>query len=401
MFRKVGQMLIGVAVMASMVVGQTRLFDDRDQAETRPEEKIVPPYQIPVKGTALEHTIVPAEYMVGPGDRFIVSILSSEPYLELVTVAPTGIIVLPGIGAVAAADLTAEDASKRVLAVIKEFYPAYEASCVLYGIREIRVSVSGAVKSPGFHEVTPLSRLTDLLNLAGGIQPNAALHRIQLVRRSEGNQVLDLASYYHDGDLSQNPYLKEGDQVIVPYGDVKGDLVSVRGLAVNPAYYAVKPNETVAYFIKRISTGTQADLTNITLQRLQGHESSVLQVISADQFSTFTLQPGDVVYIDCIASVSVIGEVRKPGQYAFQPGLKAEEYIVLAGGANRDGSLRQMEVIRANDQTLQGKATEVQEGDTIYVPRSFSSVFLGQLGMIQAALTFLNIYLAYLAASAR
>ena len=81
-------------------------------------------------------------------------------------------------------------------------------------------------------------------------------------------------------------------------------------------------------------------------------------------------------------------------------GLTVEDYVILAGGVTRDGSAHRVEVTRKNGRTLRGRDAEVQAGDVIYVPRSFNSVFLGQLGMIQAALTFLNIYLAYLAARA-
>ncbi|MQY72515.1 MAG: hypothetical protein GH142_02430, partial [Dehalococcoidia bacterium] len=304
-----------------------------------------------------------------------------------------------GIGALSVAGLSAEAAGQRVLTFIKEIFPSYEATCSLYGIREIRVSVSGAVKRPGLTNVTPLSRLTDLLDAAGGVQPNAVLHRTRLIRDSEEEQILDLTSYYHEGDLSQNPYLKGGDQVIVPYGEITTDLVLVRGLGTGITYQAIKPGETLALLMKRIAHGKNADRGSVILQRQWGADQPEQQVIAADQFSSITLQPGDVLYINTIAEIAVVGEVRAAGRLPFQPGLTAEDYVILAGGVTRDGSPRKVEIARADGRTLRGGDTQVQAGDTIYVPRSFNSVFLGQLGMIQAALTFLNIYLAYLAAT--
>ncbi|MBA7610856.1 hypothetical protein ES703_18070 [subsurface metagenome] len=261
------------------------------------------------------------------------------------------------------------------------------------------MSVSGAVKRPGLTNVTPLSRLTDLLDAAGGVQPNAVLHRTRLIRDSEEEQILDLTSYYHEGDLSQNPYLKGGDQVIVPYGEITTDLVLVRGLGTGITYQAIKPGETLALLMKRIAHGKNADRGSVILQRQWGADQPEQQVIAADQFSSITLQPGDVLYINTIAEIAVVGEVRAAGRLPFQPGLTAEDYVILAGGVTRDGSPRKVEIARADGRTLRGGDTQVQAGDTIYVPRSFNSVFLGQLGMIQAALTFLNIYLAYLAAT--
>jgi len=393
------QVLISIVVLVALLPGQIRLLDRGSQTAAKQQVKTVPPYQVPVKGTALEHAIVPGEYIVGPGDRFIVSVLGSEHYLELVTVTPTETVVLPGIGALSVAGLSAEAAGQRVLTFIKEIFPGYEATCSLYGIREIRVSVSGAVNRPGLTNVTPLSRLTDLLNAAGGVGPNALLHRIQLIRDTEEDRILDLTSYYHEGDLSQNPYLKGGDRVIVPYGEITRDLVLVRGLGTGVNYHAIRSGETLASLMQRIALGKNADLGSVTLQHRRYGDQLEQQLVAADQFSSTTLQPGDVLYINAIAEVAVVGEVRAPGRFAFQPGLTAEDYIVLAGGVTRDGSVRKVEIAMANGRTLRGRDTQVQAGDAIYVPRSFNSVFLGQLGMIQAALTFLNIYLAYLAAT--
>ena len=393
------QVLISIVVLVGLLPGQIRLLDRNQQTKAEQPKVFMPPYQVPVKGTALEHAIVPGEYIVGPGDRFIVSVLGSVPYLELVTVTPTETVVLPGIGALSVAGLSAEAAGQRVLTFIKEIFPSYEATCSLYGIREIRMSVSGAVKRPGLTNVTPLSRLTDLLNAAGGVGPNALLHRIQLIRDTEEDRILDLTSYYHEGDLSQNPYLKGGDRVIVPYSEITRDLVLVRGLGTGVNYHAIRSGETLASLMQRIALGKDADLSSVTLQHRRYGDQLEQQLVAADQFSSTTLQPGDVLYINAIAEIAVVGEVRAPGRFAFQPGLTAEDYVVLAGGITRDGSARKVEIARANGRTLRGGDTQVQAGDAIYVPRSFNSVFLGQLGMIQAALTFLNIYLAYLAAT--
>ena len=396
---RIRPVVLCTVVLVGLLPGQTLTHDRTRQTEAEQQVKTMPPYQVPVRGTALEHTIVPGDYIVGPGDQFIVSIRAMEPYLELTTVTPTGILVLPGIGPVAVDGLSAEAAGQRALDLIKEIYPNYQATCALYGIREIRVSVSGAVKRPGLAKITPLSRLTDLLNAAGGVRPNAVLHRIRLIRDSEEDRILDLTSYYHEGDLSHNPYLRSGDQVIVPYGEITSDLVLVRGLGTGITYQAIKPGETLASLMKRIAHGKNADRGRVTLQRRGGADQPEQQVIAADQFSSTTLQPGDVLYIDTIAEIAVVGEVRAAGRFAFQPGLTAGDYIVLAGGVTRDGSSRKVEVTRTSGRILHSRKTQVQAGDIIYVPRSFNSVFLGQLGMIQAALTFLNIYLAYLAAT--
>ena len=395
------RLLLGLLVLTGFATGQVRSLSLSGQDRIARPDKIVPPYQAQVRGTALEHPIEPADYIVGPGDRFIISILSPEPYIELATITPTGALVLPRVGTIPVKDLSAEAVSEQVLAFVQTIFPNYQATCALYGIREIRVSISGAVKRPGFHVVTPLSHLTDLMNLAGGVRPQAALHRIELSRDSEATSTLDLTRYYDEGELAQNPLLRGGDRIVIPYGDVNSDLVLVQGLASGLVYHAIRPQETLASFMRRIAHGKNADLTGVILQHQQDGETREQEYVAAARFESVLLEPGDVLFINPIADVAVVGEVRRPGRFAYQPGMKAADYVVYAGGVSRDGSPRAIEITRETGETVRGGDEEVRAGDTIYIARSFNSVFLGQLGMVQAALTFLNIYLAYLAASSR
>jgi protein involved in polysaccharide export with SLBB domain len=383
----------------SIVLAQNQLFPTVDESRPTEGTQFLPPYQVAVRGTALESTIIPTEYIVGPGDRFVITILSTEPYMELVTVTPTGELVLPRVGSVSVTGLTADEASKKVIASIANTFPTHESNCILYGIRQIRVSVSGAVGSAGFHVVTPLSRVTDLLAISGGIEPTGAIQRVELLRGEGPKTYLDLISYYHDGDLAQNPLLQEGDQLIVPNGDLISDLVLIRGLAATPKYYPIRPNETVATLLGRIPIESQADLSSVTIQRHTQSAAEEDQVVVTGQFQEVRIYPGDEIFIPRIAIIAVTGEVRRPGNYAFQPGMEASDYIVIAGGVTRDGSANRVLIDRKTGKKHTGLSTEILGGDTVYVPRSFNSVFLGQLGMIQAALTFLNIYLAYLAAT--
>jgi len=174
----------------------------------------------------------------------------------------------------------------------------------------------------------------------------------------------------------------------------------VRGLGTGTAYHAIRSGETLAALLRRLTLGNNAERGSMTIQRRSAGDQSDLILVTADQFANTTLQPGDNLYIDLIDQVVIVGEVRSPGRLAYQPGLTAQDYVILAGGKTSNGSAHRIEVLRKNGQTVRNRDAQVQAGDTINVPRSFNSVFLGQLGMIQAALTFLNIYLAYLAARA-
>lgn len=70
-------------------------------------------------------------------------------------------------------------------------------------------------------------------------------------------------------------------------------------------------------------------------------------------------------------TVNIIGSVRNPTTVAYKPGLKAADYIRLAGGESADASKGEMYIVRANGTTEVGylAVKEMGLGDTIVVPQ--------------------------------
>ena len=275
--------------------------------------------------TALEQPVDPLEYVVGPGDIFVVSINDVEPYLGLLVVTPTGQMIIPGVGGVAVGGLTLAAANRSVMEHIQQMYPALAAYSALYELRKIRVAISGAIKKAGYYLTTPVSRVSDLITLAGDPLISAALEKVVIERLNGEHITCDLTRFYYEGDISQNPTLQGGDRVILPF--------------------------------------TQA-----------GAESG-----------------------NSIRQVIVIGEVRKPGAFIYQPGLKVIDYIALAGGPTTFSSLANIKVLRVDGQEAKGPQAEIQAGDIVHVRRSLRYVLVGNTGYMQGILVGLNMYLAFLA----
>lgn len=389
---------IGLAVMVLVGVAASQGRISMSQDIQRPIPTI-PPYKAQVSGTALEQPIDPATYIVGPGDVFLISVIGLEPYLIQATVTPSGMLIIPQIGSLEVRSHTVAWVTSNVLALIKRVYPTYEADCILYGIREIRISVTGAVAKPAYYRVTPLSRLSDLLRLAGGWKANSALHRIEIVNREGPTRTVDLIRYIHEGDITQNPFLNEGDRVVVPYSDISREMISVRGMAVVPAYYAIRPSESLAAFLDRwYDARSKAEISGVELHRMGAEGQTLIQHLSAVDYATAELHAGDILYVNAVLGVEVLGEVRKPGRYEYQPGLTAEDYVAYAVGRTSEGSRSKVRVTRSDGRVLRGRDIEIRPGDVIHVPRSARSVMVGQAGYIQVGLAVLNMVLILVAA---
>ena len=227
--------------------------------------------------TALEQPIDPSEYVVGPGDIFVVSINTVEPYFVLVPVTPTGQMIIPGVGAVNVGGLTLAKSNRSVVERIRQMYPSMEAYCTLYDLREIRVSISGSIRQAGYYSTTPVSRLSDLITQAGQPLFSAAMNNVVIERLSGERLVCDMTRYYYDGDISQNPFLQGGDRVILPFTDAEsgGDPgmrpVLVVGEVFNPGPFGFQPGLTIKdYLAMAGGPTTNSSMKSVRVERADG-----------------------------------------------------------------------------------------------------------------------------------
>ena len=241
--------------------------------------------------TALEQPIDPSEYVVGPGDFFMVSINDVVPYIGLVVVTPTGEMIIPGVGAVHVGGLTLAKANRSVVERIRQMYPSLEAYCALYDLRKIRVSISGAIKRAGYYLTTPVSRVSDLITMAGRPLFSAGMNNVVIERLSGERLVCNMTRYYHAGDISQNPFLQGGDRVILPFADAESDgnggmrPVMVMGEINSPGTFVFQPGLTIKYYLAMAGgPTTNSSMGSVRVVRADGRVLSELhdEVLAGD-----------------------------------------------------------------------------------------------------------------------
>ncbi|RWX75790.1 polysaccharide export protein [Neorhizobium lilium] len=101
-----------------------------------------------------------------------------------------------------------------------------------------------------------------------------------------------------------------------------------------------------------------------TLPALEGAIASRLK-------QGYLRDPDVTIEIDRYRPVFVMGEVGRPGQYSYVPGMTAQNAVAIAGGFTSRANQKDIDVTRKiNGQVITGRsiiATPVMAGDTIYV----------------------------------
>ena len=260
----------------------------------------------------IESDIDPVTYNLGPADKIGLSIMSTSHLTYVLTVTPTGQLWIPEIGVVEVSGLTIPDAEIKVQEFIQNIkFKSAEVSLVLLNIRKFKVQITGAVISPGFVNVSAVDRLTDIIHRAGGLHKLADEENVVIIRQ---NSKIDcsLKSYQFNGDLDNNPVLKEGDVVNVPFLDSysneierltshKKSLVLVTGFVIRPGGHQFIPGYTLMDYIA-LSGGItdQGNGKNVIIYR-NGQKIS----LELNQY----MQPGDQIEIPANMKFRYLGNI--------------------------------------------------------------------------------------------
>ena len=348
----------------------------------------------------LEKPIDPAQYILGPGDKLGITIVADKTINFDVIIAPTEELLIPGIGIVELKGLTLLEARKKIDAYIKE--NAFQNAKVAVGLKNIRtfkVQISGAIYSPGFYKVTPVSRLDELIDQADGVHQLAREFNISIVHKNNLISNINYLRYRRTGDLEQNPQLIEGDHIIVPFANIKKEGLVIRGSITGSGYDIIEKNEPLESFMRRRAEFNEnADLESVKIIRSNGDVEQYITVFPED-FATTILQPGDQIDILSERGVSVIGFVQAPGGYRYFPGYSASDYISLAGGNTVEGDAGRAVLNHLDGKNEKASNGVVRRGDVIVVPRTRHNVLFGGSSILQIVVSVFSILLTFIAAT--
>jgi polysaccharide export outer membrane protein len=183
------------------------------------------------------------DYVLGAEAVLQVSVWLHPELERSLTVNADGNVMLPPVGEIKAAGLTAKQLSERIADRLSAYLrqtTTVTVSVTQYMSRS--VYVSGAVAKPGRYGFEKIPSVMDVLSQAGGAIAGADLANVQVIRR-EGELrrtiAADVSATLRDGDTSRLPVLQPGDILTVPGagGTASGDGVVVLGQVTRPGYY--------------------------------------------------------------------------------------------------------------------------------------------------------------------
>jgi len=250
-----------------------------------------------------------------------------------------------------------------------------------------QVTVTGMVRRPAIYELNGEKTLADILDLAGGILPAAALKHIE-VQRLEANKTrtmlsLDLAK---DGDMNAQLAafkVQDGDQIhIFPIAPYNQDSIYLQGHVLRPGRYSYKKDMKLTDLIssyKDLLPEPAAHYAEIVRLNPPDFRPTVdsfdLAAAMENPAAAPKLEPLDTIRIfskydfEPAPTVWVGGEVRDPGKYVTSGQAHLRDAIYLAGGLTPDASTQTAQLFRTeadgNTKIMSVNLAEALAGDPI------------------------------------
>ena len=282
------------------------------------------------------------DYAVGPEDQLSVVFFGANELDRTVRINGQGEISLPLVGPVKAGGLSPQALEQRLAQLYREgeYIKEPQISVEVKEYRHQRVMVTGAVVSPGAHEVIGPRTLLEILGKAGGLTDKAGetVHVIRSQSASEvrkglkredirsfspGSEtiVVDLNRLVAQGALELNLPIKNGDVIHVPFAKN----AYVLGAVMKPGNVTVKDRLTAAQAVA-LAGGQHSLLASdrVTILRLNERGEAVILTmdlgkVTAGQEADIPLKENDIITVQESGIRRLLYDFRNlmPGSYSL------------------------------------------------------------------------------------
>ncbi len=224
------------------------------------------------------------------------------------------------------------------------------------------------MKRPAIYEVREPARVSDLILMAGGVTPRSYLKRVQVVRQQPSAERtaidIDLTGVFTGGDGSSDLELQNGDLVRVFPSDYRVyNVIHVGGAVKYPGDYELKSGMRISQLLPRETVLPEAYLDRVEILRRQPDLTTEVvtvdlkQAWKGDQTHDVALKPLDEVNVRTelrpVGTVTLDGEVKRPGQYSIVRGERLSSVLRRAGGFTDRAYLKGVVFTRASLKTIE------------------------------------------------
>ncbi len=271
---------------------------------------------------------LPNDYKISLRDQLTIILSGSKDAIYDLNVKLDGTILIPELGTISVVDKSFGEVKEMLTNFISQSYIGVNIDISIKNVSAKKISIVGAVKSPGTYLVNPFSTITSALTYSGGISEIGTLRQIKLIRSNGQILKFDLYDLLINGDRSKDVSIEAGDTILI---EPANNFVSLEGSVKRPAIYEFLDGENVKDVISYgLGFNNTANESKISVSLLD-KESNLVNQIEIDDIN-YDLQ--NIIKVEVFdfstspnKNIQVFGAVDQPGYYKLSDYQSLESLI--------------------------------------------------------------------------
>ena len=271
---------------------------------------------VPTSISAIGDLPLPNDYRISLRDQFTIILSGSKVAIFDLDVKLDGTILFPELGSISVVNETFGDVKAKLRNLVEQSYIGVQIDISIKELAAKKVTIVGAVKTPGTYLVNPFSTISSALGYSGGISEIGTLRKIRLIRTSGETFNFDLYKLLINGDRSNDVTIQAGDVIVV---DPAEQFVQLSGSVKRPAIYEVTSEESLEDLVNfGLGFTDRANKTNINIEKLD-LKSSVIETSKTENILSSlknVLSVNVNQYVNKnFSNIVVEGAIKQPGLY--------------------------------------------------------------------------------------
>tara|TARA_Y100001935_G_scaffold255665_1_gene271049 strand:- start:1856 stop:3766 length:1911 start_codon:yes stop_codon:yes gene_type:complete len=290
---------------------------------------------------------LPKNYILGPGDKIILSLWGEVNSREEIVLNKEGLFFYPNLGFINISNKTIEEAEEVLRQSFSKIYSTLSNDNLtnlrleIANLKSINVYFTGQFSNPGINLIHPFSDIFLAIIQAGGVDNSGSLRKIQLIRNGNIVETFDFYDFFVRGENTfSDTRILDGDIIHVP---TVGKRVFIDGDVYTGGYFELLEEESLSDLVNytggfKPSVSSIAFIDQIVPQSSRINDDNARSSISIliKDFNSTVPNNGDNVQIRPIfeqnTKVRIMGRVLRPGDYPSSLSLRG--VLDNAGGFN-------------------------------------------------------------------
>jgi len=271
---------------------------------------------------------LPNDYKISLRDQFTVILSGSKDAIFDMNVKLDGTILFPELGSISVVGDTFGEVKTKLKNLILQSYSGVDIDLSIKNLSAKKITIVGAVKTPGTYLVNPFSTISSALAYSGGISEMGTLREIKLIRLDGKVYFFDLYDLLIKGNREKDINIEAGDVLLI---EPANQFIEILGSVKRPGIYEILSNENLEDLIDfSLGFSDQANKNNISLNILDTESSTIKQknVKSLNHILKNVLSVGVFSYVNKDTSgIYVSGAIKEPGYYGVENNITLENLI--------------------------------------------------------------------------